>query len=99
MTEERISPLRQRIMEDMRIRGMGDKAQKSHIRAIKDFAAFPWAVTRHGHTGGPASLSAPHVRHRGDPVDCAWRVEQLYFWFLRVSRYREAAFQALRQSS
>ncbi len=40
MTEERVSPLRQRMIEDMRIRGMGDKAQKSHIRAIKDFAAF-----------------------------------------------------------
>ena len=38
MDEERISPLRQRMIEDMRIRGMGDKAQKSHIRAIKDFA-------------------------------------------------------------
>ncbi len=40
MTEERVSPLRQRMIEDMRIRGMGDKAQKYHIRAIKDFAAF-----------------------------------------------------------
>ena len=40
MTEESVSPLRQRMIEDMRIRGMGDKAQKSHIRAIKDFAAF-----------------------------------------------------------
>mgnify|MGYP006212668421 CR=1 FL=1 len=40
MTEERVSPLRQRMVEDMRIRGMGDKAQKAHIRAIKDFAAF-----------------------------------------------------------
>ena len=28
MTEERISPLRQRMIEDMRIRGMGDKAPK-----------------------------------------------------------------------
>lgn len=40
MTEEKMSPLRARMMEDMRIRGMGDKAQKSHIRAIKDFTAF-----------------------------------------------------------
>jgi site-specific recombinase XerD len=40
MTQEKMSPLRERMMEDMRIRGMGDKAQKSHIRAIKDFAAF-----------------------------------------------------------
>ena len=40
MTEEKMSPLRARMMEDMRIRGMGDKAQKSHIRAIKDFTKF-----------------------------------------------------------
>ena len=40
MTEERVTPLRQRMIEDMRIRGMGDKAQKSHIRVIKDFAVF-----------------------------------------------------------
>jgi len=35
MTQERITPLRERMMEDMRIRGMGDKAQKPHIRAIR----------------------------------------------------------------
>jgi hypothetical protein len=40
MTEERVSPLRERMIEDMRIRGMGDKAQKAHIRAIKNFATF-----------------------------------------------------------
>jgi integrase/recombinase XerD len=40
MTKEIISPLRLRMIEDMRIRGMGDKAQKSHIRAIKNFASF-----------------------------------------------------------
>ncbi len=40
MTKERVSPLRLRMMEDMRIRGMGDKAQKSHIRALRDFAGF-----------------------------------------------------------
>lgn len=31
MTEERICPLRERMIEDMRIRGMGEKAQKSHM--------------------------------------------------------------------
>lgn len=40
MTEDNMTPLRERMMEGMRIRGMGDKAQKSHIRAIKDFAKF-----------------------------------------------------------
>ena len=41
MTEERVTPLRQRMIEDMRIRGMGYKAQKSQIRAIENFMAFP----------------------------------------------------------
>jgi len=40
MTEERITPLRQRMIEDMHIRGLGEKAQKAHIRAVKDFAGF-----------------------------------------------------------
>ena len=40
MTQEKVSPLRERMMEDMRIRGMGDKSQKAHIRALKDFTAF-----------------------------------------------------------
>lgn len=40
MKEERTTPLRARMIDDMRIRGMGDSAQQSHIRAIKDFAAF-----------------------------------------------------------
>jgi integrase/recombinase XerD len=40
MTQEKVSPLRKRMMEDMRIRGMGDKSQKAHIRALKDFTTF-----------------------------------------------------------
>jgi hypothetical protein len=33
--KERTTPLRERMIEDMRIRGMGEKAQQAHIRAIK----------------------------------------------------------------
>ena len=40
MREEKTTQLRQRMIEDMRIRGMGEKAQQAHIRAIKDFASF-----------------------------------------------------------
>ena len=32
MTVDKITPLRERMMKDMRIRGMGDKAQKSYAR-------------------------------------------------------------------
>jgi hypothetical protein len=40
MTQEKVSPLRERMMEDMRIRGMQETSQKAHIRALKDFATF-----------------------------------------------------------
>ncbi len=41
MTQEKMSPLRARMIEDMRIRGMAETSQKAHIRALKDFTAFP----------------------------------------------------------
>ena len=41
MKEEKTTPLRQRMIEDMRIRGMAEKTQAAHIRAVKDFALFP----------------------------------------------------------
>jgi len=40
MVDQKTSPLRERMLEDMRIRGIGEKGQKAHIRAVKDFAAF-----------------------------------------------------------
>lgn len=40
MSDEKMSPLRLRMIEDMQVRGMGEKAQKGHIRAVKDFAGF-----------------------------------------------------------
>lgn len=40
MVSERTTPLRERMIEDMRIRGMGHQSQRAHIRAVKDFAAF-----------------------------------------------------------
>lgn len=55
MTKEKISPLRARMMEDMRIRGMGDKSQKAHIRALKHFTAF---LGRSPDTATPDDLRA-----------------------------------------
>lgn len=40
MVSERTTPLRERMIEDMRIRGLGHQSQRSHIRAVKDFASF-----------------------------------------------------------
>ncbi|MDU8913913.1 integrase, partial [Aestuariicoccus sp. MJ-SS9] len=62
MTEEGISPLRARTIGGMGIRGMGDRAQKAHIRAIKDFAAF---LGRSPDTAAPDDLRACR-RHMTD---------------------------------
>ena len=40
MTDEAMSPLRRRMIEDMTIRKLAPKTQQSYIRTIKDFAVF-----------------------------------------------------------
>ncbi len=40
MTDKAISPLRQRMIEDMTIRKLAPKTQQGYIRTIRDFAAF-----------------------------------------------------------
>ncbi|MEY9200154.1 hypothetical protein ABIA16_005333 [Sinorhizobium fredii] len=55
MTEDRTSPLRERMIEDIRIRGLGDKAQQAHNRAIKNVAGF---LKRSPDPATPDDLSA-----------------------------------------
>jgi integrase/recombinase XerD len=40
MTDEAISPLRRRMIEDMAIRKLAPKTQQGYVRTVKDFAAF-----------------------------------------------------------
>jgi integrase/recombinase XerD len=40
MTTQPISPLRQRMIEDMTIRQFGDKTQKDYVRVVRNFAVF-----------------------------------------------------------
>ena len=40
MTEQAISPLRRRMIEDMKIRGFTAGTQQSYIRVVRDFTAF-----------------------------------------------------------
>jgi integrase/recombinase XerD len=40
MTDEAISPLRRRMIEDMTIRRLAPKTQEGYIRTIKNFATF-----------------------------------------------------------
>ena len=40
MTETAISPLRRRMIEDMKIRSIGQETQRNYIRAVKNFTRF-----------------------------------------------------------
>ena len=40
MTDEAMSPLRRRMIEDMTIRKLSPKTQQGYIRTINDFAVF-----------------------------------------------------------
>ena len=40
MTNEAMSPLRRRMIEDMTIRKLAPRTQQGYIRVVKDFAAF-----------------------------------------------------------
>ena len=55
MKDERPPPLRQRMIEDMRIRGMAEKTQAAHIRAVRDVALF---LKRSPDTATPEELRA-----------------------------------------
>lgn len=59
MGEERISPLRQRMIEDMRIRGMGEKAQAARKSASGSASlSRKGCAHRTGIWGGNSSTSA-----------------------------------------
>jgi site-specific recombinase XerD len=81
MKEEKTTPLRQRMIEDMRIRGMGESAQRGHIRSIKEFAAF---LGRSPDTATPEDLRAYqlHMTNAGiTPSTFNTRIVALRFFF------------------
>ena len=47
MTDECISLLRQRMIEDMSLRNFGEKTQKDYIRAVKTSHDLPAAIAGH----------------------------------------------------
>jgi hypothetical protein len=51
---EKISPLRRRMIEDMRMRKLSTKTQSSYIRAVRHFAGYP-----EGHPPGSSRSLAP----------------------------------------
>jgi integrase/recombinase XerD len=41
MPDKPITPLRQRLIDDMTARRYGEEAQKAYVRHVRSFAAFP----------------------------------------------------------
>jgi hypothetical protein len=60
MTDKAISPLRQRMIEDMTARHFAEKAQKDCIRYVKSFAAFLGRIARCRQRRGLSSVSTAH---------------------------------------
>ena len=81
MKEEKTTPLRQRMIEDMHIRGLGEKTQKAHIRNVKHFAAF---LGRPPDTATPEDLRAYQLQMTNDGVSVSTynvRIVSLRFFF------------------
>ncbi len=68
MKEEKTTPLRERMIEDMRIRGIKETTQKGHIRAVKNFAAF---LGRSPDTATPDELRAYQLHMTDTDVSTA----------------------------
>ena len=81
MTEEKMSPLRARMIEDMRIRGMSPKTQQGHIRAVRYFAEF---IGRSPDTATPDELRAYQLHMTDSGVSTGVfnaRIVSLRFFF------------------
>ena len=64
MSEKPISPLRQRMLEDMNMRRFVPDTQREYIRAVKKLASF---LGRSPDTATPEELRAEVERHGSDP--------------------------------
>ncbi len=81
MKDQRTTPLRQRMIEDMCIRGLGLKSQSAHIRGVKHFAAF---LGRSPDTATPDDLRSYQLQMTKDGVSASvfnTRIIALRFFF------------------
>lgn len=81
MKEEKTTPLRQRMIEDMHIRGLCEKTQQGHIRCVKHFASF---LGRSPDTATPEDLRAYQLQMTKDLVSATTfnvRIISLRFFF------------------
>lgn len=88
MKEEKTTPLRQRMIEDMHVRGLCEKTQQGHVRCVKHFSAF---LGRSHDTATPDDLRDDQLQMAKDAVSATTfnvRIISLRFFF-RVTCGRE----------
>ena len=81
MREEKTTPLRQRMIEDMHIRGLAETTQRAHIRNVKLFAAY---LGRSPDTATPEDLRAWQLQMTKDGLSATTfngRIISLRFFF------------------
>src|SRR6478609_11020994 len=64
MTEQTISPLRRRMIEDMTIRKLASKTQHDYVQRVKDFAVFLGRSPDTAKSGVERHRHAKDQRHR-----------------------------------
>ena len=73
MTQQTISPLRQRMIDDMNVRHFAEKTQTDYIRHVKTFAAF---LGRAPDTATAEDFRRFQIHQRsngvGAPPRCRW---------------------------
>ena len=58
MTDEAMSPLRRRMIEDMTIRKFAPKTQHDYVATGQELRCIHWTIARHSDLRGRAPLSA-----------------------------------------
>ena len=76
-----ISPLRQRMIEDMRMRKLGDKTQTQYIRAVRRFAVFLGRSPDTASTEDLRRYQLHLVDHGISPVSLNAAITGLKFFF------------------
>jgi hypothetical protein len=66
MSPDTVSPLRQRMIEDMIMRQFGEHTQRDYVRQVCEFTAFLARSPRPGRAGGTAALPGPLGLARGE---------------------------------
>jgi hypothetical protein len=64
MSQAPISPLRRRMIEDMTVRGFGEKTQSDYIRHVRTFTLFLGRSPNHAQPERSASVSGASARAR-----------------------------------